>query len=551
VGRPLSAGFAAGGKEQAEWRPKWKKHSNASAVLFPYSRTVGDRGHAGSRNVLLGQRGGALPVGHGRNWYVYQSSGGGSACRLPEDDDTVRINAATLAAENGNALVIGEGVHAACGSFASGFKNYPGTASLRLEGGALTSRTTTVIGMYYPGLAVLESGSLYSGTDFYIGGYGDSGNYNACGIVTNNGAVIDALRLHVGHEAGTFGRLVHNGGNLDCRATDTRSSLQIGLDGGIGEFEASADFSAYAMGIGNRSAGSSPPGTGTVTMANGAVGVIHSLLRVGNGTLFMKGGTFRFQNTAGTLTNLYVRPAADCQAVIRGWGGFVSTAGDKPLRMINNGVIIADGADVERDLDFNLIAVVNNDIPNAMDATNGWYAVNKGRLIFPRSMSTTFPAYTPMTVCCGDLYRKAVPEMVNSVGVTLTYPTQAVRAIRGGICAPDRSDIPPGLPDRLRLIGVWFIGSYDTDKLAPTQAPYTSAALTFRYDHAQIKATDGLIKLYRFNGSAWAQVGSDLPGSDSRISTDAPLAPVSSGDYNIGWFAVMAAERNGTVFAIF
>jgi hypothetical protein len=498
------------------------------------------------------------------NWRVYQSSGGGFSGRLPGSNDTVRINAATLTAENGNALVIGDGVNAACGSFASGYKDYPGTTCLRLEGGGLTSQTTTVIGMYYPGLAVLESGSLYSGTDFYIGGFGDYASGR--GVVTNNGATVTALRLHVGHEADTFGRLVHNGGNLDCRVTETNASLQVGFNGGVGEFEANADFSAYAMGIGDRATAAESFGTGTVTVAEGVLGKVNHVLRVRNGSLFMRGGTILLENTSRSSFNLFVRQDADGQALISGWGCFTGAEKpaargkgtnegltralnadviDKPLRMVNNGVIVADGEGVERDLDFNLIAVVNNDLHNGQNGTNGWYAVNKGRVLFPRT-DQAFSAAT--TYCWGDLYSKTAPELVNSVSFSFTAPVNC--AIRGGFCAPDRSDIPAGRSDYLRPVGVWCIGAY-SDKVLLTRAPIPSVSLTFRYDHTQLQATDRKLRLYRYDGSAWAQVGSGLPGGDNRISTDAPLAPVASGDYNIGWFVLMAAEREGTVLSIF
>jgi ferric-dicitrate binding protein FerR (iron transport regulator) len=475
------------------------------------------------------------------DWRVYQSAGGGVSGRLPSSNDTVRINAATLAAEDGAALVITNGVNAACDSFASGYKDYPGTACLRLEGGTLTSRTTTVIGMYYPGLAVLEGGALHSGTDFYIGGYGSPGGW---GVVTNSGAAITALRLHVGHGVNTFGRLAHTGGVLDCQAADARSSLQIGLNGGVGEFEAAAGFSVCAMGIGHRSTASFPLGTGTVTVAEGAVGVINSHVRISNGALFMRGGTLCLQNAAGTLTNLYVRQEADGQAMIRGWGSLTGSDTGMVLRMVNNGMIVADGEGVERDLDFSRFTVVNNDLPGGPNGTGGWYAVNKGRVMFPRTCQS-FAAAT--TYCLGDLHSKPAPELVNSVAFAFSAPVRC--SVQGGFYAPDRSDIPDGLPAHLRRVGVWRLDA-GSERDTPERAPFARVALTFRYDHTRLNATDGIIRLYRHDGGAWVQVGACLPGGANRISTDAPLAPAASGDAGIGWFALMAAERKGTVFSV-
>ena len=503
----------------------------------------GSRAALATEDLFYSAGGGRCGWEIGTNWFAY--GGGGLVGRLPGSNDTVTINAATLAAEEGQALSVGEGVRAECLSFASGYLNYPGTACLRLEGGSLTSRTTTVIGMNVPGLALLESGSLSSGTDLFIGGYGPGGR----GVVTNTGATVSALRLHVGHEAGTFGRLVHRGGRLDCRPADARSSLQVGFNGGVGEFEASADFGVYLMGIGNRTTPADPLGRGRVTVADGATGVVNHLLRIRNGSLFMRGGAILLENTSGTLTNLFVRQDEDAAAQIRGWGRFACSDTGKVLRMINNGVIVADGEGEERDLDFNPVGVVNHDLPDGATGASGWYAVNRGRVIYPRTR-LTFPGAATASCCWGDLYTQTVPELVNSVGLTLSVASPETRYLRGGLCAADRRDIPAGLPDGLRPIGVWCVGVY-SEKTAWRKASFTGASLTFRYDAAQRKRTDSGVVLYRHDGNAWSKVGESAPAGAALISTDAPLAPAVSGDFNVGWFAVLAVEQKGTVLSIY
>ncbi len=608
---------------------------------------------------------GYYPWDNVAGWIIY-NSGATPYGQLPTTNDNVRINATAPKAENGNALTVTNGVFAECNLFAAGDQNYPGTAWFRLDGGSLTCASHFITGRYYPGLATLESGTLFcmSGGNFYIGsqsgGYGTvtnngatveadqivlalqtaaspsvlvhnggsvtgrtemtlgyrgdarmvfnggtmfaggtcyvgrvAGSYGALelndgnievgplavighagaglatlnggtlsaemdlnighedggdGTVTNNGALLQATRLRVGYARNTRGKLVHNAGTLDCRSTSNQSSLQIGFNGGVGEFEANSGFSAYAMAIGNRTGLSDPPGTGTVTVTEGAIGVVNNLLRVRNGALLMRGGTIRLQNTSGTATNLFVRQDDDGQALIRGWGSFTNTNENITLRMLHNGQVIADGEGVERDLDFNLIAVVNNDIPNGANGTNGWYAVNKGRLILPRVFTYATSAGT-YSVLWGDLYSDAIPDIVNSVGLTLVTSTSATRYVRGGLCATDRSDIPVGLPKRMRPIGIWCVGCY-SDKVAMTKSTFSNVALTFRYDHAQLQATDSSLRLFRYDGTAWVQVGSCLPGGDPLISTDGALAPVATGDYNIGWFAVMAVERKGTMISV-
>jgi hypothetical protein len=548
-------------------------------------------------------------------WMIY--GGGGAVGRLPTTGDTVRINATSPRAEDGHALTVTNGVFAECATFTSGYQNYPGTAWFRLDGGSLTCTANFATGQKYPGLATLESGTLYGGGSFYIGSEaGGSGtvtnngvevNFNAVylgraansygrlvqnggsitgrtevfigdvnqglavlnggtlrtagdlrignsaggdGTVTNYGAAVTANHIQVGYVSGASGRLVHNGGSLS-----TGGALNVGRNGGNGVFEANAPFSARIMIVGT---GLVPndPGTGTVTVAEGAAGTVDEYLRINNGDLFLRGGQIHLQNVGGNpnRTNLFVRTGVDRRGQLRGWGVFTNVSEAITMRMMNNGQIIADGEGTERDLNLNMIVVVHNDIPNGANGTIGWYAVNKGRLFFPRSMSTAFQANTPATVCCGDHYSKTTPELVNSFGVTITYSAAYVsgsRAIRGGLCAPDRSDIPSGLPAHLRPVGIWFVGSFNGSKLTPSPETFSNTTATFRYDHTKLRPTDSSLRLFRHNGSAWIQVGSCLPGGDNRISTDGALAPLASGNYNIGWFAVMAVEPNGTLISVY
>jgi len=550
---------------------------------------------------------GYYPWDYVPGWIIYQS-GSTPYNQLPTINDDVLINATAPRAEDGHALTVTNGVFAECNRFVAGYQNYPGTAWFRLDGGSLTCASHFVVGRQYPGLATLESGSLYSASNLYVssqGGVGVMTNNGATveagslfvannvapacsvlvqnggslnlrsnvivgeagqgmavlnggslditenfyignvsggiGIVTNAGAVITTSSFYVGCQAGAFGRLIHIGGTLAAKG----DYLQIGRsNGGIGDCEMNAPFSATIMIIGT---GLAPtiPGTGTVTVAENAVGTVKEFLRVNNGDLFMRGGRIHLQNVGNpNRTNLYVRTGEDRRGLIRGWGYIGYTNENITLRMINNGQIIADGEGEERELDLNMIAVVNNDIPVAFTDTNGWYAVNKGCVRFPRTLQTFTPG---VTYCWGDLYSKEVPELVNSVGFTFTTSVNAV--IRGGFYAADRSDIPAGLPAHLRPIGIWQIGAF-VEKVKLTKATFDGVSLTFRYDHTQLRPTDSNLRLYRYDGGAWVQVGSAAPGGDPLISTDAPLAPVSSGDYNIGWFAVMAVEQNGTLISV-
>ena len=550
---------------------------------------------------------------HVDGWVVYNSSGRLHG-QLPTTNDNVRINATTPTAEKGNALTVTNGVFAECALFTSGYQSYAGSAWFRLDGGSLTSQTYFATGQKFTGLTTLVSGTLYGGGDFYAGyeagGYGtvtnddaevnfasvklgnaansygayvqnggsitsrneiivgrvsratatlNGGTFGARtdlivghaaegnGTLTNNGVAVTASHIYVGYTAKASGRLVHNSGSLTAAV-----QFQIGRQAGVGVFEANAPFATTSMIIGTIAAsGSTIPGTGTVVMAENAVGTIGEFMRVNNGDLVMRGGTLHLQNVDNpNRTNLFVRTGESSSARISGWGVFTNVNDGITLRMLNNGQVIADGVGVERDLNMNLIAVVNTEFVNGSDGTNGWYAVNKGRLIYPRSMTVAFPANTPTTACSGDLHNKTVPGLVNSLSVTMTYASANTRAIRTHLYAPDRTDIPQGLPDSLIPVGIWRVGSFDTNKLTPSPVSFIACTPTFRYDQTKLTPKTSRLRLYRHDGNAWVKVGDCIPDDTRLISTAAPLTPLTGEDFNIGWFAVMAVEQNGTLFSI-
>jgi hypothetical protein len=203
----------------------------------------------------------------------------------------------------------------------------------------------------------------------------------------------------------------------------------------------------------------------------------------------------------------------------------------------------ADGAGAERDLDLHEIVSTTNSLANGAAGTNGWYAVNGGRLLYPRAWISA----ASITRNQGEPPFKTALEMVNSVQVTLTG-AQNPTFLRAGLCAPDRSDIPPGLPPGLRL-GVWCIGLYPNNTTASATSTFGAVSLTFRYDHTRVKAGDTL-RLFRYASGAWVKVGECAPDGTSLIATDAPLARLTSGAYNIGWFALLASPFPGLRIAV-
>ncbi|MBQ7189999.1 MAG: hypothetical protein IJR99_11355, partial [Kiritimatiellae bacterium] len=207
-----------------------------------------------------------------------------------------------------------------------------------------------------------------------------------------------------------------------------------------------------------------------------------------------------------------------------------------------NCVFRADGDGEERDLDLHEVVNITNyfgEIDVAI-STNGWYAENKGRVLYPRTWFGTATAER----CLGDAPYAATPRFVNSVRFSINGVSGSSSFFRGGLYAPDRADIPAGLPRGFDVIGVWNFGLFNHVN-NDNRISFSSVTLTFRYDHTKVRDTQALT-LYRYNGTEWVQVGQAMPNDDHLISTASPLAPISD-TMNIGFFAVLARSDRSTI----
>lgn len=492
--------------------------------------------------------------------------------RLPGTNDTVSLNSRLTSTQDGQALTVTAGTDAVCGWL----RMHDQTANpqtniwVRVETGAsLTCAgwgeddfAGLNVGMSDAALLSLDGGALYA-TNVVIG-YAAAGS----GVVSNNGGRMDVRWMNVGNSG--MGRLDNNGTvkvgdsvvigrkqaatgvfTISGGKTTVGNYLLVG-HAGNGELFANAGFSTRYLVV-----GCSSNGVGVATLAgSGATGSVSEACYVGgrhlsdeetgSGVLALKGGSLRFSTTPYTLPNLFVRAQKNAAGQLRGWGTVMGAySGATNVRMANDGTVVADGEGVERDLDLHEVVSTTNRFENGTNGTNGWQAVNKGRLLYPRTWFNVASA----TRCLGDVSNKTAPEMVNSLCATFTGVTGAFgKYFRGGLYATDRGDIPGGLPSSQSLVAVWGLGLYAslTDN---TTASFDTVSLTFRYDHTRVKETDTL-HLYRYENNVWKRVGTCRPDSTRLISTEAPLSRLTTGDYNIGWFALMAGEFKGTVITV-
>ena len=218
---------------------------------------------------------------------------------------------------------------------------------------------------------------------------------------------------------------------------------------------------------------------------------------------------------------------------------------------------------MERDLDFGTFARLGGSIGDGRtklnsSGTNGWYAINKGRLIYPNRDAE-------LVRFVGDYARlnyDVAPKFVNSMRILLkdNNDTEITthRKFTVELYAPDRTDIPAGLvedDDKNRRLGVW------SGNCGGKTSSFAKADTTIRYDHwrlAELKSAHGnstlnlAVCLYQYDGTKWKKITSypaeEAAAKNYRIS--GTLAKTSIASSNLGWFAVVAKSTKGTMICI-
>ncbi|MBR2837186.1 MAG: hypothetical protein IKE55_00210, partial [Kiritimatiellae bacterium] len=230
---------------------------------------------------------------------------------------------------------------------------------------------------------------------------------------------------------------------------------------------------------------------------------------------------------------------------------------------LRGGSVTADGEGEERDLDFGTFARLGGSIGDGRtklnsSGTNGWYAINKGRLIYPNRDAE-------LVRFVGDYARlnyDVAPKFVNSMRILLKDSNDAEitthRKFTVELYAPDRTDIPAGLvvdDAKNRRLGVW------RGNCGGKTSSFAAADTTIRYDQwrlAELMDTQGdapcsfEIALYQYDGARWKRIASypaaEAAAKNYRIS--GTLAKTSVASHNLGWFAVVAREVKGTIIYI-
>ena len=353
------------------------------------------------------------------------------------------------------------------------------------------------------------------------------------GVVNVNGGEFKANRighLRVGNEGvgevNIFNGLVEFSGNFYIgydNPFETSSvrlqggSLEVGWEmyvgyNGKGAFIAETNATVRSLHI-----ATNPGSQGYVEVGNNGVVKINwedpkqvRLGQAGHGEMLLKGG--RIVGDGGNST-FSIRDDAAAYGVLQGWGEIAEFRGS----LSNNGLVIADGFGVERELTFTGLEDhhtsydILHTIPNT--STNGWYARNGGKLTLARVR--TAQSAIPVGYTWGDAAATNHLDLVNSMRVTFDSITGNSCKMTASLLAPDRTDFPP-LPPTRTAVGIWHVRLSNSE----AQAPIDFEA---RYDHVAAKNTPPVLYYYNPLTLEWVRLETTDLGNFRVKATGLPL----------------------------
>lgn len=420
---------------------------------------------------------------------TYTLSGGTSSFRLTAitpSSGTVTIN------QSGGSLITR--IH----SFQD-FKLSP-TATGRViynqSGGTNDSLVVTVI-------ARITTNATYSlsGASSYLG----MGHWQMSGGAYTQSAGTAKFTYDVSVEDGAAMSL--SGGTI------TNNNLNIGTSGGTGTVVITGGSWVY----GNASGGLSIGGAS------------------GSGGLIIKGGALA--GGAGSGDNCVIGQTGLLQ-------GYASISNTLFQTFSNSGRVIADGDGVDRVLDLSFFTgsgganSVLNPTDNSTGGSNGWFAVNHGKLLLPLATIATGNSIRNW----GEQDSDTAIDLVNSVRLALTnvVATGSPLTLSGALLATNRADIAAPPP-----AGYMFLSVHEFVK---SGFNFSNVSVTIRYDPSQLaslKIDESSIKIRQYTGGAWVDVTSSLDAVNKLVTSSAVTT--------LGQFAVIAKlyVPKGTVVEIY
>ncbi len=223
-------------------------------------------------------------------------------------------------------------------------------------------------------------------------------------------------------------------------------------------------------------------------------------------------------NLSGTHANLVVPPFTDHGQKFRGYGDVDITGS-----FIENGRVVADGGNSGRELNLTKTPPIQNTVENPPSGSNGWYAVNGGKLTLPPlHVDSADKSYT-----WGESNDDPQLDLINSVRMRvsgLRQPGDVSMSLENLNSDPNAFG---SLPGGWGVIGLWQI---DTGGMQAA-----SIDLTVRYNQiaaAYLPMGDNLLTFLTYDGQweamDFGQVKLDLADHLITGSFDEPF----------GYFAV-------------
>ena len=421
-----------------------------------------------------------------------------------------------------------------------------GTSWLNVKpGGSFSCAEEFRVGLQSGGSGIVTNEGTMSVYDIFPGQSGT-------GIVVNKGDLTIARKLTIGRYANSFGHLIlESGSSVVKNSSGTPVHIAFAENStGILECRSHLKFSgSTAINVANGT-----DSTGRLVIGEGGAVSNASSIAIGApspscGSVELHGGSLWVR---GDNNGHRVWLGSDGETTtgrITGWGSVRRM--DSTLRIRFFGQVVADGEGAMHDLNFASFKTVGSNSTEVLNAcgTNGWFAVNKGRLIYPRAQNCSGASHPTI----GDYPTRSAPTVMNSFRYTLAQPRpEGTYYNFAELYAPDREDIPRGLPVRGRdvVAGVWRFGlsSASGADIEPEPIAFTGMSLTFRYDWREMREGQTVV-VYRHDGTengTWTRVSRriEISSTENTVTTD-KFDP-SSATWNAGWFAVVAQNYGST-----
>jgi len=360
-------------------------------------------------------------------------------------------------------------------------------ASMSIETGANLSITNQSTIGQSGNAVVTQSGGTFTSGAVRIGGgsYTTTYNLDAGQVTTTGGFVVGDV------SSGATVTMNQTGGTL------TTNSFALGKTGTTGIYNMTGGTINGIVYGGNFQIGAIGSGAGSVK----------SEFNLGDA---VSTGTILMSKDSSLLID-------SRNSILRGWGTFdLGGAGvaSSAARLYNDGVVKADGYGIDRDLDLSQFDHVET-YSNINTTTNGWFAVNHGRLLLP---SVAVAAGNGSYNWGDDSYFTST-NLVNSFRVTFTGASAG--DLTAALLAEDRSDV--AAHDGLAFLAVWQID----------QMVFTNANVIFRFDDAmaaELGIDESLLNVYKLVNGAWVII----PGTVDSFANQISISTDSFGTFAVG-----------------